>query len=123
MVLVGLPGECFPTVVCFWDWLSPDKVVHLIMFAALSFVSLWGFRKKLYDINHPHRKKIFLSISLATLAYSGITELLQKYLFINRFCSLFDFIANTIGCIIGIIIFHFLMQKKMKKIKKSDDNI
>ena len=114
MVLIGLPGKYFPTVVSFWDWISPDKVVHLIMFASLSLISLWGYRKILYNEN-PYRKKIFWIIASSTIAYGGLTELLQKYLFVNRYCSIFDFIANTIGCVIGIIIFIFICQKKIKK--------
>ena len=123
MLLMGLPGKCFPTVVCFWDWLGPDKVVHLILFAILSFLLLWGYRKLFFDVTYPHRRRLFFIISLISILYGGLTELLQKYLFINRYCSLYDFIADTIGCVIGIIIFHFLVQKKIKKITKSESNI
>ena len=123
MLLMGLPGKCFPTVVCFWDWLSPDKVIHLMLFAILSFLLLWGYRKLFFDVNYPHRRRLFFIISLISILYGGLTELLQKYLFINRYGSLYDFIADTIGCVIGIIIFHFLVQKKIKKITKSESNI
>lgn len=122
MVLIGIPGKYFPTVISFWEWLGPDKIVHLIMFAILSFSSLWGYRKTLFDNNYPHTK-IYLIISTATISYGGLTELLQKYLFTNRYCSVFDFIANTIGCFLGISFFYLLVQKKLKKIKKSEDNI
>ena len=118
MVLMGLPGKYFPTVVSFWDWIGPDKIVHLLLFAAFAFVSLWGYRHFLFDIKYPHRKRLFLIISLISILYGGLTELLQKYLFINRYCSLYDFIADSIGCFGGIITFHFLVQKKLKKIKK-----
>ena len=123
MVLMGLPGKYFPTVVSFWEWLGIDKIVHLILFAILSFVSLWGYRQLFFNINHPHRKRLFITISLASILYGGLTELLQKYIFINRYCSLYDFIADTFGCIIGIIVFYFLVQKKIKKLTKSESNI
>ena len=58
-----------------------------------------------------------------SILYGGLTELLQKYLFINRYGSIYDFIADTIGCLLGLIFFHFLVQKKLKKLKKSEDNI
>ena len=112
---MGLPGKYFPTVVCFWDWLSPDKIAHLILFAALSFLSLWGYRNLLFDPNYKNRKKFIAITSLITIAYGGLTELMQKYVFINRYCSVFDFIADTIGCVIGVIIFSFLIQKKNEK--------
>ncbi len=115
MVLMGLPGKYFPTVISFWDWLTPDKIVHLILFAVLSFLSLWGYRKILFDPNYKDRKKIIITISLISIAYGGLTELMQKYVFINRYGSIFDFIADTIGCILGIIFFLFIVQKKLKK--------
>ena len=123
MVLMGLPGKYFPTVVSFWDWLGPDKIIHIILFATFSFVSLWGYRKLFFNINYPNRKSLFITISLISILYGGLTELLQKYLFVNRYCSLYDFMADTIGCLIGIIVFHFLVQKNLKKLKKSEDNI
>ena len=123
MVLMGLPGKYFPTVVCFWDWLGPDKIAHLLLFSIFSFASLWGYRKYLFNFNYNHRKKILLTISLISILYGGLTELLQKYLFINRYCSLYDFIADTIGCLLGIAAFLFLVQKKIKKLKKSEENI
>ena len=120
---MGLPGKYFPTVVRFWDWIGPDKIVHLLLFAAFAFLSLWGYRQFFFNINYPHRKRLFLIISLISILYGGLTELLQKYLFINRYGSLYDFIADSIGCFLGIILFHFLVQKKLKKLKKSEDNI
>ena len=123
MVLMGLPGKYFPTIVSFWDWLSTDKIVHLLLFAVFAFVSLWGYRHLFFNINYPHRKKLFLIISLISILYGGLTELLQKYLFINRYGCIYDFIADSIGCFIGILLFYFLVQKKLKKLKKSEDNI
>ena len=114
MVLMGLPGKYFPTVVSFWDWLGPDKIVHLILFAIFSFISLWGYRELLFNIDYPHRKRLFITISLISILYGGLTELLQKYLFINRYGSLYDFMADTIGCLIGIIFFSFFSSKKLK---------
>lgn len=123
MVLMGLPGKYFPTVVSFWDWLSPDKIVHFILFASLSFLSAWGYRNYLKKYSHPYKNKLLLTIILLTIAYGGLTEILQKYLFINRYCSIFDFIADAIGCILGVIIYFFISEKKIKKIEESDSNI
>lgn len=119
MLLMGLPGKYFPTVVTFWEWLGPDKIAHLLLFAAFSFASLWGYRKKFLNKNYHNKKKLFTIVCLTTISYGGITELLQKYLFINRYCSLFDFIADLIGCVIGIFIFILFLQKKIKKIRNS----
>ena len=120
MLLMGLPGRCFPTVVCFWDWLGPDKIVHILLFTALPLISLWGYRKLLLTTNYPHKKRIYLIVGLVSVSYGALTELMQKYIFINRYGCYFDFFADTIGCILGMLIFMFLVQKK---IKKSEDNL
>jgi len=112
MVIMGLPGKCFPIVVCFWDWLSPDKIVHCILFGMLSFAMLWGYRKKILSDKNTLLKKAFLLTLIISISYGGLTELLQKYVFINRFGSVFDFLADAIGCVLGIIVFYFIYRKK-----------
>ncbi len=120
---MGLPGKCFPTVVSFWEWLGPDKMVHFVLFAALSYISLWGYRNRIKDYKRHYKNKLFLTIVLSTIAYGGLTEILQKHLFINRYCSVFDFFADAIGCILGIIIYILLCEKKNKKNKITEGNI
>ena len=123
MVLLGLPGKYFPAVVSFWEWLSPDKIIHFILFGLLNYISLWGYRSFFLDNEYVHKNKLLVIISLICILYGGITELLQKYIFINRYGSIYDFIADTIGVFLGMIFFHFFIQKKLKKLKKSEDNI
>lgn len=115
MVIMGLPGNCFPTVVSFWDWLGPDKIVHLFVFGILSFSMLWGYRKKIITQNATSRKYAYLLTILLSISYGGLTELLQKYVFINRYGSIYDLIANAIGCVLGVIVFFLCYKKKLKK--------
>ena len=105
MVIMGLPGNYFPKVVSFWDWLGPDKVIHLIVFGMLSYSMLWGYRKKILSHDVRYIKKSFLLTLLLSVSYGAITELMQKYVFINRFGSIYDFIADAIGCVLGAIVF------------------
>lgn len=115
MILMGTPGNCFPNVTSFWDWLGPDKIIHLIVFGALSFTMLWGYREKIIYQNTNIKKKPFLLTLLLSISYGGLTELLQKYIFINRYGSIYDFIADAIGCVLGVIIFIYCFKKKLKK--------
>lgn len=55
--------------------------------------------------------------------YGALTELMQKYVFVNRYGSYFDFLANSIGCVLGVIVFYLYLKKKIKKIEKSENNI
>jgi VanZ family protein len=115
MVLMGLPGKYFPTVVNFWEWIGPDKIIHSLLFGLLSFLYLWGYRNNILSKNKSYQKKAFLLSFILTVTYGGLTELLQKYVFINRYGSILDFYADAIGCILGIIVFFFCYKKKLKK--------
>ena len=123
MVIMGLPGNYFPKVVSFWDWLGPDKVIHLIVFGILSYSMLWGYRKKILSHDVQYIKKSFLLTLLLSVSYGAITELMQKYVFINRFGSIYDFIADAIGCVLGAIVFFLYFKKKVKKNKNTANNI
>jgi len=115
MILVGLPGSCFPTVKTFWQWLSPDKIVHLIMFGTLAFLIPFGYRADYRHQKDDFGKRLLWLSLLISIAYGGLTELLQKYVFYGRVGSLFDFYADVIGCILGVFIFKLSYQKKYKK--------
>lgn len=123
MVIMGLPGNYFPKVVSFWDWLGPDKVIHLIVFGMLSYSMLWGYRKKILSHDVRYIKKSFLLTLLLSVSYGALTELMQKYVFINRFGSIYDFIADAIGCVLGAITFFYYYKKKVKKNKNTANNI
>lgn len=110
LILTGLPGSYFPVVHSFWDWLSPDKVIHLVIFGVQSFLILWGFRTQ---YSHPEKRLSVLSwATIASVLYGGLTELLQKEIFVGRDGNLYDFLANVIGALIGIFLFRLLFRKK-----------
>ena len=115
MILMGLPGRYFPTVVNFWDWIGPDKIMHFLLFGSFAFLTLWGYRNKIISNNNSYKRKILLLTFIFTISYGGLTELLQKHLFINRYGSFLDFVADAIGCVLGIIAFFFCFKKKLKK--------
>ena len=123
MLLMGLPGRCFPTVVNFWEWIGPDKIVHLLLFGLFSYLTLWGYRKQLLSVNGSSQIKALLFTLFLTILYGALTELMQKYVFVNRYGSYFDFLANSIGCVLGVIVFYLYLKKKIKKIEKSENNI
>ena len=123
MLLMGLPGKCFPTVVVFWDWIGPDKIIHLILFGLLSFLVLWGYRTILISAKPSYKIKALLASLSLSILYGGATELMQKYIFVNRYGCLFDFLADTIGCVLGVIAFYFYLEKKIKKIDETGNNI
>ena len=110
LLLTGLPGDLFPEIKSFWDWLSPDKVVHLLIFSALSFLILLGYRDKYESGN---RKRLVLTAVVITILYGILTEVLQRYVFIGRSGNLFDAIADAIGALLGWWLF-IPVYKKLK---------
>jgi VanZ family protein len=108
LVLTGLPGNYFPKVPTIWDLLEPDKIVHLAIFLVFTLLLI-------YAIIHSRRSsKRFLFI-LATgtgIVFGAATELLQAWVFTWRQASVYDFIADAIGCLAGYLLFKKLLKTK-----------
>lgn len=88
-----------------------DKIVHLIMYAVMTiFIIPVHLKQKNYS------KTYLFSGSISFL--TGIAfELVQKYLTDDRSASLLDIIANTLGVVIGLLMYRFLFERqKIEKI-------
>lgn len=109
-VLSGYPGRDLPKA----PFDEFDKLVHLVIYAMLSGLILLGFLKN----QKTTTLYCWISIVIAT-AYGGIVELLQQYIFINRYGDWYDFLANTLGAILGIVIIKGLLSFNLLKINKS----
>lgn len=94
-ILSGYPGRDLPKA----PFDEFDKLVHLIIYAILSGLLLIAFFK-----NQKTTPLYFWISILFASSYGGIVELLQQYFFINRYGDWYDFLANTIGAILGVII-------------------
>jgi len=115
LVLTGLPGTYFPTVVSFWDWLSPDKVVHVFIFFVQTFLLLVAFRTQylLGSRRLVYAWAIFSIISLFAL----LTEVMQAYVFVGRDGNVFDFIADVVGVLVGYLAYNLYFKKKFNNNK------
>lgn len=109
MLLCGLPGEDLPNI-DFWEIDIEDKIAHMGVFGILGILMVYGaFRKNSH--NRLSDKQTTFLIIIA-VAYGGLTEILQGWLFPSRFASLSDFIADAIGAILGIVIAKKLFVKQ-----------
>ena len=115
MILCGLPGSYFPQVRTFWEWLGPDKVVHLLMFGIFSFLIIFGYREEYCTLGKQYRIKIQTITLLISITYGAMTEALQLYIFKGRYGSIYDFLADVIGCVLGVFIFKLFFRKKILK--------
>jgi VanZ family protein len=87
----------------FWDLFSLDKASHAAFYAILVFLLCGGFQKQTeikFALLHAAGTAIVFGI-----IYGGLIELYQAYVLTDRKGDWFDFIANVIGCYVGMVIF------------------
>ncbi|MCD0479913.1 VanZ family protein [Chryseobacterium sp. LC2016-29] len=77
-----------------------DKVLHLSIFAALSFCFIAAFPKI--------RFSYFFQIMLI---YAFLTEIFQEEMKLGRSMETLDIVADTIGCLIGYYIYKVLVKR------------
>ncbi len=110
LILTGVPGTYFPKVSTFWDWLSPDKAIHIFLFGVQTFLILFALRKQyLVGKNRFLSGSIILSI---TILFALLTEVLQAYVYIGRNGNVYDFIADAVGVGVGLLAYNLLFRKK-----------
>jgi VanZ family protein len=112
LVLMGTPGNYFPTVTSFWDWLSVDKLVHVFVFGVFSFLILLSVSPQYFASN---KRYVFVATAIGiALAYGLLTEVLQAHVFAGRNGNAYDFFADGIGAISGWLAFWLVYGKKIK---------
>ncbi len=102
MILCGIPGRDIPHF-SFLEILSFDKWVHAGVFFILTILAVRGFRmQKRFHALKTHAIVIAL---LLCISYGGILEILQGTLFAERSADIYDFIANSFGCILAVLLY------------------
>jgi VanZ family protein len=109
LVLTGLPGSVFPHVK---PALGLDKVVHILMYASFAFLCIWGYREQFVSNGKDYRIKALVLAAVISIMYGGLTELMQEYLVPMRTGDWYDFLADTIGTLLGISVFCAFFRKK-----------
>ena len=109
LILTGLPGSVFPRVK---PVVGLDKVAHFLMYAGFAFACIWGYRKPFVSRDAAYKKKALLLAAIIGIAYGGLTELMQEYLVTSRTGDWFDFLADTIGTLLGISVFALFFRKR-----------
>jgi VanZ family protein len=82
-----------------------DKIVHFLFY--LFFVILWGLVKRQNDSN----RKYYLFVFLVAMSYGLIIEVLQEILTNTRQADFYDFLANTMGAFVGLIVLLYYKNK------------
>ena len=114
LILSGVPGNMIPNVGSFWNWLRPDKIVHIFLYGVFFYLLLKSTANQL-GTAFLKIKQVVILLTVGIM-FAALTEILQAKIFINRDGSVYDFIANMIGCLAGLIIYLGISKKKHIKL-------
>ena len=114
-ILCMIPGRDLPKF-SWLDFFGFDKVIHAGLFFVLAVLLIKGFSEQSdFSIlrNSPR-----LSVLLICIPYGGALELMQGAFYIERTADMYDFIANSFGCFLGVLFFRKLNEKILAKFIK-----
>ena len=104
LFLSGYPGHKVPSV----PFLQFDKLVHTLIYLVLSVFLIFAFQAQY--IANKNRFLTAVFVAAFGIFYGGVMEILQHYIFINRSGNWYDFSANTLGAVIGVIVYPYVMK-------------
>jgi hypothetical protein len=96
-ILCLMPGKDLPSV----SIVNFDKFVHISFFGALNALYLrWAIFGNGLKISP-------LKITLFTIFYGGMIEILQGTFYTDRHADVMDFISNSVGALIALYCIRF----------------
>jgi VanZ family protein len=101
-VLHAIPGYDLPHI-SWLELLSFDKFVHVLLFFVFIILLARGFiRQDKFDILRSFPR---ICASLCSVSYGAVLELFQDLIFEQRTMDIYDFAADTLGCVLGMIFY------------------
>jgi len=100
-IIIAIPGSYIPKPHGLLELLSPDKLVHLGMFAPFAYLIRWGQQKT----GIKDKRQILFPLIFG-ITYAVTTELLQFYVITGRNGNIYDALADILGIILGLVIFN-----------------
>jgi len=101
-----LPSDSFPES----KLLSYDKLAHLGVFSLLSFLFMFGAKGNKYFTKTKNSR--WIKPLIICVLYSACLELLQKFS-PGRSIDIYDFFANVMGAIFGVIVFYIFNKNNL----------
>lgn len=102
LLLTLTPGNYFPEVPNFLDLFQPDKIVHILIYGTLTILTSRGLIKQ-YSSKFLRYNAINIGFVYSVLL-GGVVEILQTAMNLGRYGSIYDFIANSVGCLIAVLV-------------------
>ncbi|MBD1396533.1 VanZ family protein [Pontibacter sp. JH31] len=108
MVTTLLPSSSMPSL-SIWELFSFDSFAHAFLFAVLTYLMIVGLKKQ---YTFPRVKHFAIRTSLVVSTLFGVSiELMQHFFILGRQGDIIDVLSNTIGCLIGILLFKWIYQQ------------
>lgn len=108
-----LPPNDFPDIPLFR---GADKIVHTCLYMGLTWLACWSV--------HAEFKRIwYFLIILFSIGWGTIMELFQLLMHMGRSFDFYDIIVNSIGTLIGVLIYTLMAQQKRNIDFKKAQNI
>jgi VanZ family protein len=101
-----LPSTSMPANMSIWELLSFDTFAHAFLFCVLTFLMIVGLTKQYTYLTLRHyaqRYSLLISVSFGILI-----ELVQHFLIYGRTGDPMDAIADTLGCLVGVVLFKWI---------------
>ncbi|MGB0389934.1 MAG: VanZ family protein [Salibacteraceae bacterium] len=124
-MLSFLPGSKFPKT----ELTNIDLAVHFFFYCVFTFLLIVGNLRQ-SQFSFLKKNPIFMALVIA-IPYGGMVEIIQGTKFVSRSAEFADFIANSIGSLIGVILFFIIYgspknfttwNKKSPQAKITEDN-
>lgn len=110
---MGIPGNYIPKPHSFISVFAPDKILHLILFGVLAYLT--ALNLDVWRIDKKVEISIAINIIFGTM-YGAFTELLQRYIISGRDGNYYDLLADFVGIIVGVFVY-FNYKSKIEKIQ------
>jgi VanZ family protein len=119
-LLTLLPGDYIPRTINFPDWLSADKILHLLLFGVYLFLLPEGFRKQVWFAKL-RRKPVITSLVIG-IVFAFFIEVMQMHVIPGRNGNIYDFLADIAGSLLGVTCWHIIRRNEKKKLYPSEKN-
>lgn len=94
-----------------------DKITHLLLFFVATCVFYFDYIKYRYP-RHP-RLDVVVAITLSSVIFGGLIELLQELMGMGRHQEIYDFVFNCLGVILAFAVSKLFLFRIGRTIVKS----
>ena len=84
-----------------------DKIVHTCMYLGLAWLACWAMHAEV-------KRKWYYIIILFSISWGVMMEIFQFLMHLGRSFEFYDIISNSIGTLIGVLIYILMAQQKRK---------